>query len=352
MRRRRRNEVHDANWGRGFAMVVRLLVVVVAALAVGAASATPSFAVPPCWPDCEEPPPPSRPPVVALDTARQTTDGGSVHVAGWAADPDAPLTPLTVKISIDGAAASTVTADGSRPDVGTRHPQYGEKHGYDVVVPAAATAQQACVVAVNVGSGYNRTVCRQIATVSEFEADGINYDIANATLAATNLVQLEFVSNENATAVEQSTTISGQRVLTDTRGWSDTSRLKVSIQVKVKVPIFGGTEVTLTGEAEHSYTQNSTTSESRTFSWSQPVRVPARSRVDATVAITRSTIVVPYTMSGSYVYGDGLRVPGSINGTYSGVNSHHLKVTLVQYNLDGSPAAQPVEQPAAALSVS
>jgi hypothetical protein len=68
-----------------------------------------------------------------------------------------------------------------------------------------------------------------------------------------------------------------------------------------------------------------------------------------TVAVTRTTIVVPYTMSGTYLYSDGHRELGSINGTYTGTNSHDLEVTLSQFNLDGTPAARPIPQPPAAL---
>jgi hypothetical protein len=54
-------------------------------------------------------------------------------------------------------------------------------------------------------------------------------------------------------------------------------------------------------------------------------------------------------MAGTYVYRSGAREPGSITGTYTGINSHDLEVKLDQFNLDGTPAARPVQQPAATL---
>jgi Clostridium epsilon toxin ETX/Bacillus mosquitocidal toxin MTX2 len=301
-------------------------------------------------PDPEPDPDPGTSPVLAVDLARQTTDRTGITVRGWTADGDAPQTPLTVRISVDGTLASTVAANASRADVAAAFPQFGAAHGYDVVVPASATAQHVCVTAVNVGSGADRQDCRQVDDIVEFDGNQINYDTANATIAATNLDQLDKVTNTNKTTVQQSTTISGQRALTDTQAWSSTFGLKVSVSGGVGIPLL--TESKITVEGSVSFTSNGSSSTSRTFSWSQPVLVPAKSQVVATVAVTRSTLVVPYTMSGSYVYRSGARAPGSITGTYSGINSHDLEVTLTQYNLDGSPAARPVEQPESELSES
>jgi hypothetical protein len=93
------------------------------------------------------------------------------------------------------------------------------------------------------------------------------------------------------------------------------------------------------------FTWNGTHSEARTFAWRQPVLVPARSRVDATVTISRSVLKVPFTFSGDYVYASGNRAPGTVDGMYTGISSNDLEVKLSQSNLDGTPTARPVDQP-------
>lgn len=296
-------------------------------------------------------PDPGNSPVLELDLARQTTDQSAIHIRGWTADSDSPLNPLSVRISIDGADAGTLTANASRPDVATAHPQFGAAHGYEAVIPSSSTGQ-VCVTAVNVGSGADSHKCRQVDAVVEFNANGITYDTANAKVTAATLDQFERVINTNKTTVQQSTTISGQRTVTDTQGWSSMFGLKVSVSTSFKAgfPFLAEGKVNVSVEGSANFTNNGSSSTSRTFSWQQPVLVPAKSRVVATVAVTRSTLLVPYTMSGAYVYGSGDRVPGSISGTYTGVNSHDLEVKLEQFNLDGTPAAMPAEQPEGELS--
>src|SRR4051812_43189026 len=298
------------------------------------------------------PPPPANSPVVALNLARQTVDRAAVRVSGRATDADSPSAALTVKIKVDGALVKTLTADQADPPVAT--PGFAlvggttpGGHSFDVTVPAAAGAQQICVTAVNVGGGADATACRQMDAVTEFQGRSISYDLDHLQVTAANLESLDRVSNTNSTNVQQSTTISGEKTVVDTQGWSNTYGVKVSMSGSVGIPLISDFKVSVEGSA--SWTQNGSTSTTRKFAWSQPVLVPAKSKVVATVAVTKTTLTVPYVLSGDYVYASGARVAGTNGGTFTGVNSHDLEVTLEQFNLDGSPAAKPVRQPSASL---
>lgn len=81
---------------------------------------------------------------------------GGVRVKGWAIDPDTS-SPVDVQVKIDGALVKQVTANTSRADVGSAHPGYGDNHGYDVVVPAAAGTHQFCTYALNASQGTGST---------------------------------------------------------------------------------------------------------------------------------------------------------------------------------------------------
>jgi hypothetical protein len=45
------------------------------------------------------------------------------------------------------------------------------------------------------------------------------------------------------------------------------------------------------------------------------------------VSTTLSTIAVPYTLTGTFVFKSGTRMPGTVTGLYTGSNSHDLTVT-------------------------
>jgi Clostridium epsilon toxin ETX/Bacillus mosquitocidal toxin MTX2 len=291
-------------------------------------------------------PPPSNSPVVSLSLARQTTDRSGIHVAGTASDADQPNTPLTVKIRVDGVQVKTFTANLPDPGVATPFAATSVTpagHSYDGVVPASATAQVVCATAVNVGGGSDTTVCKAVDAVVEFDGNTIGYDLDRLQITEASLESLDKVTHENGTNVQQSTTVSGEKTVEDVHGWSHTEGLKVKAEGKVGIPFVTDGKVEVEGSLE--FVQNGSHTTKTTFTWSQPVLVPAKSTVVATVAVTKTTLTVPYTLSGTYLYSSGARVAGTIGGTFTGTNNHDLNVTLRQFNLDGTPAARPVQQP-------
>jgi hypothetical protein len=297
------------------------------------------------------PPPPVNNPVVSLDLARQTVDRGAVHVTGKATDADTSA-PLTVRIAVDGTVVKTITANQADPPVAT--PGFfvaggvtPSGHSYDVTVPAGGAAQQVCVTAVNVGSGADATTCRAIDRVIEFDGSSISYDFDHLQITDSSLEELDRVTNTNNTNVQQSTTISGQKNVVDTQGWSNSYGVKVTMSGSVGIPLISDFKVSVEGSA--TWTQNGSTQTSHQFAWSQPVLVPAKSKVEADIAVTKTTLNVPYILTGAYVYASGARVAGTNGGLFTGVNSHDLDITLTQTNLDGTPAAKPVQQPQASL---
>ena len=350
--------IANFNVPRRIGVTLAAFAVVLAASFAFIGAASPVASALPCWtcggppvPPPPPPPPPPPTPTLSVDMARQTPDRGSLHVVGWTAQSSSPTTPLTVRISVDGGSATSVTANVSRPDVAAAFPSYGPNHGYDVTVPASPTAQKVCVTAVHVGSGVDNTVCKTVDSVVGFNATSIVYDTGQAQITGTELDELDKVTNTNDTTVQQSTTIGGTKQLTDTEGWSDTYGVQVTVGTTVQagVPIFANGSINVSVQGSASFVHNGSTTTQVTFTWQQPVLVPPKSEVVASVAVSRTTLVVPYTMYGNAVYASGAQAPYSINGTYTGVNSHDLQVTLSQYNLDGTPAAAPIAQPRATL---
>src|SRR5262249_1641677 len=80
--------------------------------------------------------------------------GQGVRLAGWAADFDAPTTPVDVHVYINGSAYDLGTASLSRPDVDNAYPDLAPNHGFDVTVPFTSEGTfSACAYAINIGRG-------------------------------------------------------------------------------------------------------------------------------------------------------------------------------------------------------
>jgi hypothetical protein len=92
---------------------------------------------------------------------------GTVHVAGWARDPDT-TDPIQVHVYVDGQLVAVGDAAGSRPDVqaskaGGDKPA-GPNHGFDIDVPVPPGARQVCVYGIDrVGGDDNGLIgCRPL----------------------------------------------------------------------------------------------------------------------------------------------------------------------------------------------
>ena len=94
----------------------------------------------------------------------QDAGSGSLHLAGWALDPDV-WTPIAVHVYLDGVGVMALTAQGARPDVDAVYAR-GPNHGFDVLVPAAAGAHTVCVYAIDANGGPNALLGCRTATTS------------------------------------------------------------------------------------------------------------------------------------------------------------------------------------------
>jgi hypothetical protein len=95
-----------------------------------------------------------------------SASGSSLTVSGWAFDPDSGTDPSQVHVYVDGQGVA-VTANGSRPDVGSYFPAAGNDHGFsDTRTGLAAGAHTVCLYAVDNQIGWLNTPlgCRSITT--------------------------------------------------------------------------------------------------------------------------------------------------------------------------------------------
>jgi len=76
---------------------------------------------------------------------------------GWAADPDAPGSPITIHFYVDGVfVAQAATGAVARPDVAAAFPWAGPNAGFATPLDLA-TGHTLCAYAINVGAGSSNT---------------------------------------------------------------------------------------------------------------------------------------------------------------------------------------------------
>lgn len=98
---------------------------------------------------------------------------GQVQISGWAFDPDAPTTPVSIsaylggKIDEGGASGYELgpIATQERPDLLALFPRAGPSHGFDSSFSVVGSGRQRlCVYALNIGPGADKLLgCRTVA---------------------------------------------------------------------------------------------------------------------------------------------------------------------------------------------
>ena len=83
---------------------------------------------------------------------------GQFTVQGWALDPNAKNTPLTISVSVDGVENwASFSANDNRPDVAAAYPGYGARSGMNATFEVVGGDQRICVTARNVGAGSDQS---------------------------------------------------------------------------------------------------------------------------------------------------------------------------------------------------
>lgn len=87
---------------------------------------------------------------------------GGARLQGWVIDPDT-TGPVEVHVYAGGSLVGYGWASGSRPDVGTAYPGFGDNHGFVVKASLPSGTHSVCAYAINVPAGSNPSLgCRSI----------------------------------------------------------------------------------------------------------------------------------------------------------------------------------------------
>jgi hypothetical protein len=171
--------------------------------------------------------------------------------------------------------------------------------------------------------------------VADVEVSSIEYDLSTAKILFSGPRELYRQTLVNNTGQPQTTSINGSTSVSETSGWSDSKAYKIGVSTKftAEIPFVGKSEVSVSADVTTTFTQNGSTQKTRTWGFTAPVTVPLHTTIVALVAVTTSTITVPYTLKGTAILTSGARLPGrTFKGVYTGSNSHDLTVTYIQHD--------------------
>ena len=185
------------------------------------------------------------------------------------------------------------------------------------------------------GEVWSSGVTDPVARIDAVSA--IDYDLGAARLVQARPSDLYRETVNNSSARIQTSMISGSVTVSDTTGWSDDLAAGVAAPAGYKgaVPVVAGGRVVLSPDASHAFIRNGAATTLKTWGFHAPASVPPRSSMMCLVSATRSAIMVPYVLTGSFTLASGKHVTGSVQGCYTGSNCHDLSVTLTTY--DASP---------------
>jgi hypothetical protein len=156
----------------------------------------------------------------------------------------------------------------------------------------------------------------------------IEYDLAAARLLQERPSDLyrESVHNHNGEA--HTSLLTGAVTVSDTSAWNDgLGDVCAPPPFRAQVPLMQAGRVVLSGDTQ-AYERNNAVTTPKTWGFNAPAAVPACSTMTCMVTAIRSTICVPFVMTGLFTLASGTQVTGKVRGMYNGCNCHDLSVSL------------------------
>ena len=174
--------------------------------------------------------------------------------------------------------------------------------------------------------------------VVRFEVSSVNYDLDHATIEEEQNREIINQEVSNHTDVEQTQTVSRTETIEETSAWENKMGFKVGAEAMVKtgIPFIASGKVKVSVELSGEFAWSGSTKKGKDYKLDTPVVVPPRTTIIATGTVTVSSISVPYTQIGEYVYKSGNRKPGERTGTYTGVTSHNYKTAFFKVAKNGA----------------
>ncbi|SFU94790.1 hypothetical protein [Pseudoduganella namucuonensis] len=167
----------------------------------------------------------------------------------------------------------------------------------------------------------------------------IEYDFGNACVLRTSPASQYSETVVNPGAATAARTLAGSVAVTETSSWTNTpaAALGPDVEYRHGVPAVSGDSFVMSDEPVE-YVANCAITRLTDWAFDTPYNVPPRASVRATIALTYSTVSVPYVLVGQLRFESGARVVGAIRGNYLGTNAHSLTAGFVPHDPAPNPA--------------
>jgi hypothetical protein len=172
----------------------------------------------------------------------------------------------------------------------------------------------------------------QVDPVVDFEIASIEYHLDQAQITAVDDEAAWTEELNNDTGIQQSISYTHTATTTNTSGWQDSLAIHVGVSTtfEVQVPV-AGAKVTLSADVTTTFTWNGSTSYTTTDTVTEPIIEAPHTDYVVQGIFIHTTLSVPYTMYGNFVYKSGHKATGTIDGIYTGVNAHDLHVDVTDH---------------------
>lgn len=158
----------------------------------------------------------------------------------------------------------------------------------------------------------------------------IEYDLAGTCVLRTSPASLysETINNPNEAAEIHK--LVGAIAITETTAWTNSTAARYTPDAPfiATVPQVDGDEVRLSSAGTR-FLPNGAHTSTRNWGFDTPVEIAPKSTVRAAIAVTYSTIAVPYVMLGMLRFESGTCVVGPLKGAFMGTNAHSLTASFV-----------------------
>ncbi|WP_198154331.1 ETX/MTX2 family pore-forming toxin [Catenuloplanes japonicus] len=278
---------------------------------------------------------------IVIDLVRTTADFHGIRFVGWASS-NCFRESLIVTASVDGKQVYITDANLHRNDVPKRWPGLPPNRGFDFVAPFEGEAKSACIGFVrNIPDGktfYNHCVTPD--RIDGIDLDQLTYDLSRASAEESKLEELNAQRACNTSSVTQTSKISGLLSEVNTKGWSTTAGVKITVGAKGQagVPLLAKGEWSVAVEASSTFTLNESTQTTKTFNWEVPVTVPPNSCIIGKAVVIQTKVKVPYALNGVASYSSGYRTPVNTSGLFERADGHKVEVEFTQ--LSGTSLAE------------